>query len=179
VPYSEYYMEDTSQQVNTDIAFWMNCLTVNIIWMILKSRWTLILHFEWIYLQWILYGRYLKAGEQWYWSLNEMPYSECYMEDTSQQENTDIAVWMKCLKVNIIGKILHSKWTLILQFRMKYLTVSIIWKILQCSWTLNDVVYSEYYMEVTSQQVNTVLQFELSAFHWIIYGKYFRACELW
>jgi hypothetical protein len=144
-------MEVTLQQVNSDISVWLKWLRVNIIWKILHSRWTLVLQFQWISLQWLLFGKYFTSVEHWYCSLNEVPYSEYYMVDTSQQVDTDIAVWMN------------------------YLTVSIIWKILQCRWTLNDVVYSEYYIEDTSQQVNTVFQFEWSALHWILYGKYFTA----
>jgi len=38
--------------VDTDIVAWIKCVTVNIIWKILHSRWTLVLRLEWIALQW-------------------------------------------------------------------------------------------------------------------------------
>jgi len=36
-------MENTSQQVDSGIAAGMECVTVNIIWKILHSRWAVIL----------------------------------------------------------------------------------------------------------------------------------------
>jgi len=44
-------MEDTSQQVDSGIAARMECVTVNITWKILHSKWTVVLQFEWIVLQ--------------------------------------------------------------------------------------------------------------------------------
>ena len=87
---------------------WKKCVTVNIIWKVLHSRWTLVLQLEWSALQWTLYGRYYTAGGHWYCSLNEVRYSEHYMEGTSQQVDTGITAWMKCVTVNILWKILHS-----------------------------------------------------------------------
>jgi hypothetical protein len=93
VHYSEYYMEYTSQQVDINITVWMNCISVNIIWKILHTWWTLLLQFQWSALRWILYGRYFTASEHWYCSSNEVHYSY------------------------VIWKILHSKRTLELQFQ--------------------------------------------------------------
>jgi len=36
------------------------------------------------------------------------------MEDTSQQVESGIAAGMKCVTVNIICRILHSRWTVVL-----------------------------------------------------------------
>ena len=60
-------------------------------------------------------GRYFTAVEHWYCSLNEVCYSEHYLEDPSQQVDSGIAAGMKCVRVNIIWKILHSRWTVVLQ----------------------------------------------------------------
>jgi len=49
--------------------------------------------FEWIVLQWTLCGRYFTGGGQWYCCLNEVWYGEHYVEGTSQQVESGIAVW--------------------------------------------------------------------------------------
>ena len=90
---------------------------------------------QWYYsvLQWTLYGRYFTAGGQWYCSLNGVCYSEHYVEDTSQQVDSGIAAWMECVTVNIMWKILHGRWTVVLQ--------------LECSvlqWTLGEVLDNKY-----------------------------------
>jgi len=59
--------------------------------------------------------RYVTACEQLYCSLNGVCYSEHYMEDTSQQVDNYIAAWMECVTMNIIWKIIHSMWTVLLQ----------------------------------------------------------------
>ena len=51
------------------------------------------------------FGRYFTAGGHWYCSLNEVCYSEHYMEYTSQQVDTGIAVWMKCVTGNNLWEI--------------------------------------------------------------------------
>ena len=79
----------------------MKCVTVNIIWKILHSRWTVVLQLEWSALQWTLSGRYFTADGQWYCSLNEVCYSEHYLEDTSQQVDSGIAAWMNCVTMNL------------------------------------------------------------------------------
>ena len=103
----------------------MECVTVNIMWKVLHSRWTVVLQLEWSVLQWTLSGRYFTAGGQWYCSLNGVCYSEHYVEDTSQQVDSVIAGWMECVTVNNIWKVLHSRWTVLLQVE---------WSVLQ--WTL-------------------------------------------
>ena len=133
--YSEHDKEVTSQQVDSGIATWMKCVNVSIIWKILHSRWRVLLELEWSALQWILYGRYFTAGWHRYCSLNEVRYTENYVEDTSQQMDSSIAAWMKCVRVNMIRK---------------YFTAG---GQLYCS--LNEVRCSEYYMEDNSQQVDT------------------------
>jgi hypothetical protein len=52
--YSEHYREDTSQQVDSGIAVWMECFTVHIILKILHNRWIVVLHLEGSVLQWTL-----------------------------------------------------------------------------------------------------------------------------
>ena len=36
-------MEVSAQQVDSDIAAWMECVAVNIMWKVLQSRWTVVL----------------------------------------------------------------------------------------------------------------------------------------
>ncbi len=119
--YSEHYMEVSSQHLDTGNVAWMKCVTVYLIWKVLHSSWTLVLELEWSALQWTLYGRYFKTGGHWYCSLNEVRYSDHYMEATSQQLDTVIADWLKCVTVNIIWKILHNSWTLVLQLEWRAL----------------------------------------------------------
>jgi len=123
--YSEHYVEGTAQQVDSIIAGWMECVTMNIIWKVLHSSWTVLLQVEWNVLQWTLYGKYCTAGGQYYCGLNGMCYNEHYMESTAQQVDSSIAGWMECVTVNIMWKVLHSKWTVVLQIE---------WNVLQ--WTL-------------------------------------------
>jgi len=44
--------------VDSGIAAGMKCVTVNIIWKILHSRWTVVLQLEWSVLQWTLSARF-------------------------------------------------------------------------------------------------------------------------
>ena len=200
-------MEDISQEVDSGIPAWMECVTVNIIWKILNSRWTVVLQLEWSGLQWTLYGRYFTAGGQWYCNLNGVRYSEYYLEDYSQQEDSGIAAWMECVTVNFIWRIIHSRW------RVAFLLVL---SALQCTlygryftaggqWycSLNGVRYSEHYMEDTSQKVDSgiaawmecvtvniiwkilhsrwkvVLQVERIVLQWTLSGRYFTAGGQW
>ena len=59
--------------------------------------------------------------KNWYWSLNGVCYNEHCLEDTSQQVDTGIGVLMECVTVNIVWKILHSSWTLVLEFEWSVL----------------------------------------------------------
>ena len=180
---SEYYIEGTSQQVDSSIAAWMNCVTVSITWMVLYRMWKLVFQLEWIVLQWTLYGRYFTANGQFYCSLNEVCYSEHYMESTLQHVDSVIAAWKKCVSVNIIWNILHSMWP---------------WY-----FSLNEVRFIEQYVEGTSQQVETyiaawmkcvsvniiwkvlhsrwtlLLHLEWSALQLTLYGRYFIAVGHW
>jgi hypothetical protein len=69
----------------------MECVTVNIIWKILHSRWTVVLPVEWSVLLRILSGRYFTAGGQFYSNLNGGCYSEYYLEDNLQGLDSGIA----------------------------------------------------------------------------------------
>ena len=76
---------------------------------------------EWSVLQGTLCGSYFKVGGQGYCSLNAVCYSEHYVEDTSQQVDSGIAVCMKCVTVNIMWKILDSRWIVVLQVEWRVL----------------------------------------------------------
>ena len=154
-----HYLEDISQQADSGIAAWMECVTVNIMWKIFHSRRTVVMQLEWSALQWTFCGRYFTAGGQWYFSLNVVCYSEHFLEDTSQQVDSGIAVWLECVTVNIMWKILHSRWRVVLQHECsvlqwtlcgRYFTAGGQW---YCS--LNGVCYSEHYVEDTTQQVDS------------------------
>jgi hypothetical protein len=84
VCYSEHYLEDNSQQVDSSIAAWMEWVTVNIIWKIFHT------------------------DGQFYCSLNVVCYSEHYLEDNSQQVDSGTVAWMECVTVNIIWKLFHT-----------------------------------------------------------------------
>jgi len=131
VCYSVHYVEGTPQQVDSGIVGWMECVTVNIMWKVLQSRWIVVLWVEWSVLQWTLCGRYCKASGQWYFRLNGFCYSEHYVEGTAQQVDSGIVGWMECVTVNIIWKVLHSMWTVVLWVE---------WSVLQ--WTLCGRYYT-------------------------------------
>jgi len=157
--YSEQYVEGTAQQVESGIVCWMECVTVNCMWKVLHSRWTVVLWVEWCVLQWTVCGRYCTVGGQWYCVLNVVCYSEQYVEGTAQQVESGIVCWMECVTVNCMWKVLHSRWKVVL---------CVEWSVLQ--WTvcgryytvggqwycvLNVVCYSEQYVEGTAQQVDS------------------------
>jgi len=110
----EQYVESTEQQVDRGIVGWMECVTVNSMWKVLKRRWTVILWVEWSVLQWTVWGRYRRAGGQLYCGLNGVCYSEHYVEGTAQQVHSSIVVGMECVTVNSMRKVLHSSWTVVL-----------------------------------------------------------------
>jgi len=56
------------------------------------------------------------AGGQWYYNLDGVCYSEHCVEDTALQVDSGITVWMECDTVNIVWKILHCRWKVVLQF---------------------------------------------------------------
>jgi len=49
-----------------------------------------------------------------YYSLDEVCYSKHSVEDTAMQVDSGITVWMECVTVNIVWKILHCRWTVVL-----------------------------------------------------------------
>ena len=205
VCYSEHYMEDNLQQVDSGIAAWMECVTVNIIWKILHNRWTVLLQLEWSVLQWKLSGRYFTTGGQWYCSLNGECYSEHYPEDTSkqldsviaawmecvtvniictsQQVDSCIVAWMECVTVNIIWMILHSRRTVLLQLEWSVLQWTLCGRYfteggqLHCS--LNGVCYSEHYVEDTSQQVDGGIAAWMECVTGTLCGRYFTGGGQW
>ena len=156
---SEHYVENNSHQVVSSIAAWVECVAVNIMWKIIHNRWSVVLLLECSVLHWTLGGRYFTAGGQWYCSLNEVCCIEHHVEDNSQQVNSGIAAWMECVTVNVMWKIFHSRWTVVLQLEWsvlqwtlcgRYFTASGQW---YCS--LIGVCYCDLYVEDTSQQVDS------------------------
>jgi len=125
VCYSQHFVEVISQQVDSRIAAWMECITVNIMWNLLHSRWTVLLWVECSVLQWTFSGRYCTAFRQCNCRLNGVRYIKHYVEDTAQHLDNGIAVWMQCVLVNFMWKILHSRWTVVFHVE---------WSVLQ--WTL-------------------------------------------
>ena len=113
--YSEQFLEDTSQLVDSVIAAWTKCVTVNLIWELLHNRWTVVLQLEWCVIQWTLSGRYITACGQWFCSLNELWYSEHFLENISQHVDSGFSAWMECVRVNIMWKIIHRMSTVLLQ----------------------------------------------------------------
>jgi len=159
--YSEQYVEATAQQGDSGIVGWMVCVTLNIIWKVLHSRWTVVLWVECSVLQWRVCGRYYTAGWQLYCGLNAVCYSEEYVEGTAQQVDSFTLGWMEGDIVNCMWKLLHSRWTVVLWVE---------WSVIQ--WTvcgryftacgrlyfgLNGVCYSELYMEGTAKQVDSCI----------------------
>jgi len=94
VCYSEQYVEVTAQQVDSGIVGWMECVTVNSMWKVLHSGWTVLLWAEWGALEWTVFWRYCTAGRQWYCGLNGVCYSEHYVEGTAEQVDSCIVGWM-------------------------------------------------------------------------------------
>jgi len=154
-------VEGTAQQVDSGFVTWMECVTVNIMWQVLHSRWTVVLWLEWSVLLWTLCGRYCTAGGQWYCSLNGVCYTEHYVEGTVQQVDSVIVAWMECVTVNIMCKVLHSMWTVVLWLEWSVL----LWTLCgsyctacgQWYCSLNGLCYSEHYVEGTAQQVESCI----------------------
>jgi len=99
----------------------MKCVTVNIMRKVLHSMWTVLLQVGWSVLQLTLCGRYCTAGGQWYCRLNGVCYSEHYVEGTAQHVDSVIAGLMECVTINIMWKVLHSRWTVVLQVECRVL----------------------------------------------------------
>jgi len=114
-------MEVTAQQEDSFIAGRMECVTVNIMWKALYSKWTVVLQVEWSVLQWTLCGKHCTASGQWYCRLNGVCYSEQYVECTAHQEDSDTWDWMECVTVNIMWNLLHSRSTVKLKFEWSVL----------------------------------------------------------
>ena len=203
VCYSEQYVEGTAQLVDCDIVRWMECVTVNIMWKLLHSRWTFVLCVECSVLHYTVCGMYCTSGGHWYCVLNVVCYCEQYVEGTSQQEDSGIEAWIDCVTVNIMFNLLHSlsavllwlEWTL-LEWKLcgRYFTACG-----QCYCGLNGVCYSKQYVEGTAQQVESgivawmmcvtvnrmwkvlhsrwtvVLCVEWSVLQWTVCGSYWTA----
>ena len=68
----------------------MECVTVNIMWKLLHSKWTVVLWVECSVLHCTVCGRYCTAGGQWYCGMNVVCYCEQYVEVTAQQVESGI-----------------------------------------------------------------------------------------
>jgi len=110
----EHYVKGTVEQVDSSIVGWMECVTVNIMWKVLHSSWTVLFWVECSVLHWTVCGRYCTAGGQLYCSLNVLCYSEQYVEGTAQQADSSIVCRMECVTVNSMWKVLHSRMTVVL-----------------------------------------------------------------
>ena len=87
---------------------------MNNMWKELHSRWTVLLQVLWSALHLTLFLRYCTSGGQCYWSLNGLYYSEHYVEVTAQQVDSGTVDWMECVTVNIMWKLIHSMWIVVL-----------------------------------------------------------------
>jgi len=159
VCFSENYLENTAQQVDSFITSWMECVTVNNMCKLLHNRWTVVLQVVWCMLQWTLIESYCTAVAQWNGRLNWMCKCEHCVEGNAQKVDSVIAGWMECVKVNIMRKVLNSRWTELLQFEWSVIQ----WKLFvsyytaggQFYFSLNGLVYSEHYVEGTAQLVDS------------------------
>jgi len=154
-------VEDTAQQLDSGIVGWMECVTVNIMWKLPHSSWTVVLWVEWSVLQWTLCGRYRTAAGQLYCGVNVLCYSEHYVEGTAQQLDSGIVSWMYCVTVNIMWKVPHSSWTVVLWVECSVLewTLCERYRTAAGQWycRLNVVCYSEHYVKGTAQQLDSVI----------------------
>ena len=176
-------MEGTPQHVDGGIAVWIECVTVNIMWNVLHSKWTVILLLEGRVLQWTLCGRHTTARGQWYCRLNCVCFSEHYVEGTAQQVDSIIAAWKACVSVNIMWKILHSRWIVLLQLECRVLqwTFSGRYSTTGRQWffSLSGMCYSEHYVEDIAQQVDRNIVAWMSVLQWKLYGINCTAGEQW
>jgi len=161
VCYNKHYVKGTAQQVGSVIVGWMECVTVNIMWKLLHSRWTVLLWVECSVLQWTVCGKYCTAGGQLYCGLNVVCYSKYYLEVTAQQVGSVIVGWMECVTVKSMWKLLHSRWTVVLWVEYSVLQLTVCGSYctvggqLYCG--LNGVCYSEQYVEFTAQHVDSCI----------------------
>ena len=119
----------------TFFAALMNCYTVNIIWKMFHSSRTVELELQLTLIQWKLPGRDFTASWQCFCSLNGLCFSEHYVEGISQHVDSFIAAWWNLMQ-----------WT----FCGRYLTAVGLW---YCN--LKQMCYSELYLKYTSQQVDS------------------------
>ena len=183
VCYSEQYVEGTTQLVDSGIVVWMQCVTVNSMWKVLHSSWTVVLWVECSVLQWTVCGRNCTVGGQWYCGLNGVCYSEQCVDGTAQQVDSGIVGWMVCVTVNSMWKVLHSKWTVVLWVECSVLQWTVCGRYCTAGgeWYcgLNGVCYSEQYVEGTHSRVTVVLWVEWSMLQWNVCGKYCTAGGQW
>jgi len=185
----------------------MERVTVNSMWNIMHSRWTVVLWVEWSVLQWTLCGSYCAAGAQCYYGLNGKRYSEQFMECTAQQVDSGIVGWMDCVIVNSMWNLLQNGWRVVLWVEWSALQWTVCGRYCtgggQCYCWLNGVCYSEQYVEGTAQRVDcgivgwmecvrvssmwkilhsrwtVLLWVEWSVIQWTVCGRYCTARGQW
>jgi hypothetical protein len=83
-------------------------------------------------------------------------YIEYYTEHIFHEKDTGFAGWMNCVTVNIIWKLVHSRRLYLFQLEWNMLQWILYWRYFGAGghWycRLNELCYSEYCMEVSSQQ---------------------------
>jgi len=122
--------------VDSGIARWMEVVTVNFTWKLLHSRCSVILQDERSVLQRTIRERYCTASGQCYWRFTLVCYSEHYVKCTAQHVDSGISGYVECVILNFKWKLIHSRWTVVLQLG-------------EC--------YSEYYAQGTAQRVDSVI----------------------
>jgi len=173
--YSEHYVESTAQQVDSGIVGWMKHVTLNSMWKVLHSRWTVVLWVEWGVLQWTVCENYCTAGGLWYCGLNGVCYSEQYVEGTAQQVDSGIEGWMEYVTVNSMWKVLHSGWTVVLWVEWSVL----MWTLCGSYFTaggqwycgLNGLCYSVEYVEGTPQRMDCGI---VGWMEWVIVNRMWK-----
>ena len=164
-------MENTAEHVDS--------ATVNFMWKVLHSRWKVVLWVEWSVLQWAVCGSFFPAGGKCYCVMNGVWYSKHYVESPAHEVDSDIVCCMWCVTVNIMRKVLLSRWSVVLWVECSVLQLTLCGRYctaggqLYCG--LNGVCYSEQYVECISEQVDKLLWVEWSVLQWTVSGSYSTA----
>ena len=205
--YSEQYVEGTAQQVDSSIVGWMQCVTVNSMWKLLHRKRTVLLCVEWSVFQWTLCASYCRACGHFYCRLNGACYSEQYVEGTAQQVEGGIVGWLECVRVDIMWKVLQSRWAEVLCFDCVVLQWTVCGRYYTAGWQLycglNGVCYSEQCVKITAKMVGSnivglmlcdsvnitwkllhsswivVFWIEWNVLQWRVFGKYCTAGGQW
>ena len=144
---------------------------------LLHSFWTVVLWVEWIVLQWTLCGNYFTAGGQWYCVLSGVCYSEHYLEGTVQLGISGILGWEGCVTENIMWKLLHSNWTVVLWVEWIVLQWTLCRSYFtaggQCYCGLNMVCFVNSMWTLEHCRWTVVLWVAWSTLQWTVCWRYF------